>query len=56
MRPVLAGLLAGFSVAVAAQDAVIVHATRFPEDAARLPASVTVLTASGLPSTASSTS
>jgi iron complex outermembrane receptor protein len=47
MRRITAGFLAGLvvTVCIAQDDAVVVTATRFPEDVRRLPASVTVITA-----------
>ena len=56
MRPAVVALLAAFALPAFAQsDAVIVNATRFPEDAARFPASVTVLTAEDIRDSAART-
>jgi len=52
-----AGLLAAAcaSVSIAQQDAVVVNATRFPEDVKRLPASTTVITADDIQRSAART-
>ena len=56
MRPAVVALLAAFALPAFAQsDAVIVNATRFPEDVARFPASVTVLTAEDIRDSAART-
>jgi len=64
MRLMLAGLAAGFSTLLAVYapearpddaDAVVVTATRFPEEVRRLPASVTVLTAEDIAKSAART-
>ncbi len=56
MRSTAAALLAAIALPAFAQtDAVIVNATRFPEDARRLPASVTVLSADDIRKSAART-
>ena len=56
MRSAVAALLAAFALSAFAQsDAVIVNATRFPEDVARFPASVTVLSAEDIRDSAART-
>ncbi|HXI37624.1 MAG TPA: hypothetical protein VNH80_12000, partial [Burkholderiales bacterium] len=52
-----AGLLAAACAAtcIAQQDAVVVNATRFPEDVSRLPASTTVITAEDIQRSAART-
>jgi iron complex outermembrane receptor protein len=56
MRFTAVAMLAALALPVFAQsDAVIVNATRFPEDARRLPASVTVLTADDIRKSAART-
>lgn len=56
MRPAIVALLAAFALRAFAQsDAVIVSATRFPEDVARFPASVTILTAEDIRASAART-
>ncbi len=56
MRSALVAILAAVALRAFAQsDAVIINATRFPEDAARFPASVTVLTAEDIRDSAART-
>lgn len=56
MRPIVMLLLAACALPALAQtDAVVINATRFPEDAARLPASVTVIAAEDIRKSAART-
>lgn len=56
MRLTAFALLAACALpALAQSDAVVINATRFPEDARRLPASVTVLTAQDIQKSAART-
>jgi iron complex outermembrane recepter protein len=56
MRSAVAAMLAAFALPAFAQsDAVIVNATRFPEDVARFPASVTVLSVEDIRNSAART-
>ena len=56
MRSIAVAMLAAVALPVFAQsDAVIINATRFPEDARRLPASVTVLSADDIQKSAART-
>jgi len=56
MRPAVVALLAAFVLPAFAQsDAVIINATRFPEDVARFPASVTVLSVEDIRNSAART-
>lgn len=56
MRVTALAMLAAFAMpALAQSDAVVINATRFPEDARRLPASVTVLSAEDIQNSAART-
>lgn len=56
MRSIAAGILAGLFFSVChAEDAVVVEATRFPEEVRRLPASTTVITADDIARSAART-
>jgi iron complex outermembrane receptor protein len=56
MRITALAMLAAFAMpALAQSDAVVINATRFPEDARRLPASVTVLSAEDIQKSAART-